>query len=183
MRRLFEYAVVILLLAGTLMALAGPTHATFAAEDQATVRAQAVEIAQDAQTLQQQAQQIEEWGLQIQAQESDQRVLDDAKQMVELARQVEQDSGSVGEMADEINYRIDHSEGTTLQLSQDIGTMADRILWTEGQIGVMANRIVDSEHLITETSRAMAQDTLALSGQMQATTNHIADLADQMSSR
>ena len=74
--------------------------------------------------------------------------------------------------ADDANDRIDHSEGTTLALSDDIGEMADRIgdmsdriLWTEGQIGVMADRIVESEHLISDSS-------LGLAGMTQDSTNN-----------
>ena len=74
--------------------------------------------------------------------------------------------------ADDANDRIDHSEGTTLALSDDIGEMADRIgdmsdriLWTEGQIGVMADRIVESEHLISNSS-------LGLTGMTQDSTNN-----------
>ena len=75
--------------------------------------------------------------------------------------------------ADDANDRIDHSEGTTLALSDDIGEMADRIgemsdriLWTETQIGDMADRIVESEHLISDSS-------LGLAGMGQDSTNTI----------
>jgi len=67
--------------------------------------------------------------------------------------------------ADDINNRIDNSEDTTLSLSDDIGEMADRILWTEGQIGEMADRIVESEYLIntgTQQSVDQVQETITL---------------------
>jgi hypothetical protein len=67
-----------------------------------------------------------------------------------LAAQTESDTASSAPTADHANQRVDNSEGTTLQLSSDIGTMADRILLTEGQIGVMADRIVVSEGMIKD---------------------------------
>lgn len=42
---------------------------------------------------------------------------------------------------------------TITELSDDIGEMADRILYTEGEIGSMADRIVDTEYLLAETTQ------------------------------
>ena len=76
--------------------------------------------------------------------------------------------------ADNANDRIDHSEDTTLALSDDIGDMADRIgdmsdriLWTEGQIGIMADRIVESENLISDSSLGLATMTQESTNQSQ----------------
>ncbi len=84
--------------------------------------------------------------------------------VVDLAAQTEQDAAQAV-TADDINQRIDNSEATTLRLSDDIGVMADRILWTEGQIGVMADRIVESEYLINDGAQQSAdqvQETITL---------------------
>ncbi len=77
--------------------------------------------------------------------------------IVALAAQTEEDAAQAV-TADDINQRIDNSEATTLRLSDDIGVMADRILWTEGQIGVMADRIVTSEELIADSALTLADD-------------------------
>jgi len=42
---------------------------------------------------------------------------------------------------------------TITELSDDIGEMADRILYTEGEIGSMADRIVNTEYLLAETTQ------------------------------
>ena len=77
--------------------------------------------------------------------------------IVALAAQTEEDAAQAV-TADDINQRIDNSEATTLRLSDDIGVMADRILWTEGQIGVMADRIVTSEELIADSALTLSDD-------------------------
>ena len=45
----------------------------------------------------------------------------------------------------------------TLQLSTDIGTMADRIIYTEELIGQMADRIVTTEAMMAQMTILMAQ--------------------------
>lgn len=45
----------------------------------------------------------------------------------------------------------------TLQLSADIGTMADRIIYTEELIGKMADRIVTTEAMLAQMTILMAQ--------------------------
>ncbi len=74
----------------------------------------------------------------------------DAGSIVALASQTESDAAAKTPNPDQANQRVDNSEATTLRLSDDIGTMADRILTTEGQIGVMADRIVVSEEMIKD---------------------------------
>ncbi len=84
--------------------------------------------------------------------------------VIALASQTEQDAAQAV-TADDINQRIDQSEATTLRLSDDIGEMADRILWTEEQIGIMADRIVESEYLINDGAQQSAdqvQETITL---------------------
>ena len=53
--------------------------------------------------------------------------------------------------ADKANTRVDHSEKTTLRLSDDIGVMADRI-W------VMADRILKMADKILETQRIQSKN-------------------------
>ena len=140
------------------------------------VGAQATQIQQQGQQLQSLYQQIDDAAAWVQQHETDPDVLALASQMAELAAQAEQDAAQLAVTAGDINYRIDHSEGTTLRLSDDIGKMADRIgemadriLWTELQIGVMADRIVHSEHLINDGT----QQTI---DQIQETLQQIGDL-------
>ena len=47
----------------------------------------------------------------------------------------------------------DDSDNTILALSDDIGEIADRILYTEEEIGIMADRIVETEYLLAETAQ------------------------------
>lgn len=108
---------------------------------------------------------IADLAAQIGQNETDEEVVVLASQMTDLARQIEQDGTQLGITADEINYRIDNSEETTLALSDDIGVMADsigsmsdRILWTELQIGDMANRIVESGYLISDSTLALVDE-------------------------
>ena len=96
--------------------------------------------------------------------ETNEDILALATQMSNLALQIEQDATQQGIVSDEINYRIDNSEQTTLALSDDIlemankiGEMADRILWTELQIGKMGDRIVESEYLISDSTLALVE--------------------------
>ena len=129
-------------------------------------------VQNDANQIYWQAQSLQTWAAQVQAQatrimntETNPEVVGLASQIVALAAQVERDAADIMVTAQDINYRIDHSEATTLRLSDDIGVMADRIgimadriLWTELQIGVMADRIVESEYLISASSLALARD-------------------------
>ncbi len=137
-------------------------------------------VHQDADRIYGQAQTIQFWAeavrldaMRIMTLESDPQVLALASQIVALAAQTERDAADIMGVAQQINYRIDHSEGTTLRLSDDIGIMADRIgimanriLWTELQIGVMADRIMASNHLISYSS-------LVLSGRIKNTTDNM----------
>ncbi len=143
--------------------------------DWAAIQQQATFIAQQAQAIATAAANIQTYAAQIQAQESDPTVVNLAAEIVALAGQTEQDAAAIAVTAEDINTRIDNSEGTTLRLSDDIGKMADRIgemadriLWTELQIGIMADRIVESEYLISDSS-------LALARMIQAETTLIAD--------
>ncbi len=135
-------------------------------------------VQNDANQIYWQAQSIQTWAgvvrskaMAIASTETDPEVVNAATQIVALAAQVERDAADIMVTAQDINYRIDHSEATTLRLSDDIGAMADRIgvmadriLWTELQIGVMADRIVESEYLISYSS-------LSLASQIKSTTD------------
>jgi hypothetical protein len=114
--------------------------------------------------MQQEAIQLQQNAAFIRDTETDPEVVQLASQIVEMASQMEQDAGNIIITASAINSRIDNSEGTTLELAQDIGVMADRIgvmadriLLTEAQIGIMADRIVMSEALISDSSLGLAQ--------------------------
>ena len=48
-------------------------------------------------------------------------------------------------------------QNTALQLSSDIGTMADRIVYTEELIGDMADRIVTTEALMAQLTLMLVQ--------------------------
>lgn len=150
-----------------LMPLLGTAQAFGATPDWQAIQADATIISSQALVLEQMAAEAKQEALTIQATETDADVLAAATSIIDLAAQVEQDAAAIAVTADDINTRIDNSEGTTLQLSQDIGEMADRIgemadriLLTEEQIGIMADRIVTSENLISA-------DTLALAAQIQ----------------
>jgi len=154
-------------------------------------------VKNDANQIYGQAQAIQMWANTVQSQATtlsmmttDPDVIAFASQIVTLAAQTEQDAAAVMVTAQDINDRIDHSEATTLRLSDDIGVMADRIgimadriLWTELQIGVMADRIVESEYLISGsalTLSAQIKDTtdqmVGSTYSMQNTTAHMQDL-------
>ncbi len=151
-------------------------------------------VQNDANQIYWQAQAIQTWAgvvrskaMAIAGTETDPEVVNAATQIVALAAQVERDAADIMVTAEDINYRIDHSEATTLRLSDDIGVMADRIgimadriLWTELQIGVMADRIVESEYLISYSSLTLAsqiKDTTDLminrTYDMQGTVTHM----------
>ena len=135
-----------------------------------SVKTQASAIQQEAQEIGRGWEQVASGVQWIQAHETDEEVIALASQMADLVAQTLQDAAQLAVTAGDINYRIDHSEATTLRLSDDIGVMADRIgemadriLWTELQIGVMADRIVHSEHLIndgTQQTIDQMQETL-----------------------
>ncbi len=162
------------------------------------VALQAAQIQQQGQQLQSLYQQIDDATAWVQQHETDPDVLALASQIAELAAQAEQDAAQLAVTAGDINYRIDHSEGTTLRLSDDIGKMADRIgemadriLWTELQIGVMADRIVHSEHLINdgtqqtidqiqESLQQIGDLTRDVMGQVAAIQQAAGSAADQM---
>ena len=140
------------------------------------VKAQATVIQQEAQEMGRRWEQIAAAVQWVQAHETDEEVAVLVAQMADLVSQAQQDAAQLAVTAGDINYRIDHSEATTLRLSDDIGKMADRIgemadriLWTELQIGVMADRIVHSEHLINDGT----QQTI---DQMQESLDQVSDL-------
>ncbi len=164
-----------LMVAVVLVGFAAVTVAPVAAyadtgTDWQAVQNDAYTIRAQAQAIQQWAQSVKAMATMIQNSETDPEVVSLASQIVALAAQTEADAAAIMVTADDINYRIDHSEATTLRLSDDIGVMADRIgvmadriLWTELQIGVMADRIVESEYLISYSSlmlSAQIKDTV-----------------------
>ncbi len=67
--------------------------------------------------------------------------------LLTLAQQVE------GDAAYQYQNTFESLIRTTLRLSDDIGLMADRILFTEEQIGLMADRIGEMADRILETQR------------------------------
>ncbi|GEM_PF-1958208 len=142
----------------------GITSGDNPAVDWERVQMDATMIGEQAAMVQSQAVQLQNWAAMIQSQESDPSLLTQAGQVMALATQMEADASAMIVTANDINTRIDNSEGTTLALSDDIGEMADRIgemadriLWTELQIGVMADRIVVSEGMISSSSLTLAQ--------------------------
>jgi len=144
------------------------------------IQAQATAIARDAATVVTTSQRIQAYAAQIQANENDLAVSAWAADIIALASQTEQDAAAIVVTANEINTRIDNSEGTTLALSDDIGAMADRIgemadriLWTELQIGVMADRIVESEYLISGSSLSLARMIVASNETLSGHTHRI----------
>lgn len=123
----------------------------------------------------------------IQATETDPTVIDSANQIIALASQVEQDAADIMSLAQDINTRIDNSEGTTLQLAYEIGIMADRIgemanriLWTELQIGIMADRIVESEYLISDSTLALADNITVMNSDYVGLANNIVSATVQI---
>ena len=160
-----------------------PTAPAAPTPDWQTVKSQSNQIQHQAQQVQPAFQQIADDAAQIKQNETDPDVVSLASQIADLAAQAEQDAAQIAVTANDINYRIDHSEATTLRLSDDIGKMADRIgemadriLWTEGQIGVMADRIVHSEHLINNGT----QQTI---DQIQETLKQITDWTNDMAAQ
>ncbi len=124
-----------------------------------TIQAQAMFNAAQAAVIRQDA-------TKIQSNESNPAVVGWATQIIALATQMEMDANALAIAADDVNTRIDNSEGTTLGLSADIlrmageiGVMADRILVTEDNIGIMADRIVGSEYMINSSSLVLAART------------------------
>ena len=161
--------------------------AAFFSPDWDTIQADATQIGLDAQTLQTQAARMRQEAEAIQAVETDPAVLAATTQIIDLASQIEADAAAIAVTADDINTRIDNSEGTTLELAADIGEMADRIgemadriLWTEGQIGIMADRIVTSEHLISDSSLTLAQDIQQISLEGSTLSRNILDLVSDL---
>ncbi len=159
------------------------TPSSPATPDWQSVKSQASAIQQKATEVQPAFQKIADAAAQIKQNETDPNVRSLASQIADLAAQAEQDAAQIAVTASDINYRIDHSEATTLRLSDDIGKMADRIgemadriLWTEGQIGVMADRIVHSEHLINDGT----QQTI---DQIQETLKQITDWTNEMAAQ
>jgi len=158
----FIFALVALTLAA--LPVVKIAHASSNTPDWSAVQANVFEIQNQAVAMQQEATQLRQNAEFIRDTETDPEVVQLASQIVDLATQMEQDAGGIIATTGAINSRIDNSEGTTLQLSQDIGVMADRIgvmadriLLTEAQIGIMADRIVMSEALISDSSLGLAQ--------------------------
>jgi len=58
---------------------------------------------------------------------------------------------------------MDHTAALISKLSDDVGTMADRILTMEERIGFMADRIVKTEELMAKLTAALANKELELS--------------------
>ncbi len=158
-----------------------PTAVPTATADWSSVEAQAEAIQRRAQQMQPALAQVAEAAKQIRQNETDPDVTALASQIADLAAQAQQEASQLAITANDINYRIDHSEATTLRLSDDIGKMADRIgkmadriLWTEGQIGVMADRIVHSEHLINDGTQQTIDQIQETIKQIDAWTRDIA---------
>ncbi len=187
MKKIILTLTVIALAFGAILTPNVTAKAAFFGPDWDAVQAAATQIGLDAQTLSEQAAQMKANAQAIQAVENDPEVLDAAAQIITLATQIETDAANIAVTADDINRRIDHSEGTTLQLAADIGLMADRIgemadriLWTELQIGVMADRIVTSEYLISDSSLTLAEGISNLSQSGVALTNNVLALTVQI---
>lgn len=187
MKKIILTLTVIALAFSALLAPNVTAKAAFFGPDWDVVQAAATQIGLDAQTLSAQAAQMKANAQVIQAVENDPAVLDAAGQIITLATQIENDAADIAVTADDINQRIDNSEGTTLQLAADIGVMADRIgemadriLWTESQIGVMADRIVTSENLISDSSLTLAADIFNLSQSGVTLANDILALTAQI---
>ena len=149
--------------------LSQPTAPAAPTPDWQTVKSQSDQIQRQAQQVQPAFQRIADAAAQIKQNETDPDVVSLASQIADLAAQAEQDAAQIAVTANDINYRIDHSEATTLRLSDDIGKMADRI-------GEMADRIVHSEHLINNGT----QQTI---DQIQETLKQITDWTNDMASQ
>ena len=155
------------LLALALLLLPRASFAWVGDPDWEKIQEDASRIHRQAVTLENEAFQMRLMAQQARDMETDPDVIRDLDGIIAAAMDIEQDAASIAVTADDINYRIDHSEATTLSLADDIGEMADRIgemadriLWTEGQIGIMSDRIVVSEFLVSD-------NTLALVGSIQ----------------
>ncbi len=169
-----------MVLSMVLLPVAMPTYAFGGTTNWNEIQADATLIHQQALTLEQEAFQMRQRALTIQQTETDPEVIALAGSIVELAAQVERDAAAIAVTADDINQRIDNSEVTTLALSSDIGEMADRIgemadriLWTELQIGIMSDRIVVSEYLISDSTLALVADIQQLNHSMTSLSDSI----------
>ncbi len=170
------------------LVLSGPTVVRAdTGTDWMAVKADANRIYTQAQSIQMWAGWVRSRAMTIAATENDPQVVALASQIVALAAQTERDAADIMVTAQDINYRIDHSEATTLRLSDDIGVMADRIgvmadriLWTELQIGVMADRIVESEYLISYSSLTLAAQIKDTNDQMIAKTYELQNTVAHM---
>ena len=67
-------------------------------------------------------------------------------------------ANSVDNSENNTNTRVDHSEKTTLRLSDDIGKMADRIWKMADRIGIMANRILIMADKILKTQEIQSKN-------------------------
>jgi len=187
MKKLILIAAVTALIFGVTLVPNQKAEAAFFGPDWSSIQQDASQISTDAQILEVQAAQVRMNAEAIQALETDPEVLEAAVQIIELASQVEADAAAIVVTAEDINSRIDNSEGTTLQLAAEIGEMADRIgemadriLWTEGQIGIMADRIVESEYLISSTSLDLAGESAELSDSGVGLAQNILSLVSQI---
>ncbi len=152
------------LLALTLLLLPRASFAWGGGPDWQQIQEDANRIHDQAVTLEDEALQMRLMAQQARDVETDPDVLRNLDDIIAAAMDIEQDAASIAVTADDINNRIDHSEATTLFLADDIGVMANRIgemanriLWTEGQIGVMADRIVVSEFLISDSTLTLVR--------------------------
>jgi TolA-binding protein len=178
------FAFIVLSLA--ILPFAAPTHAFGGfATDWDTIQSDATIIHDQALTLEQEAFQMTQMAQTIQLTETDPEIVALAGDIIDMAGQIEQDAAAIAVTADDINVRINNSEGTTLALSDDIGEMAnrigemaDRILWTELQIGVMSDRIVESEYLISDSTLSLVNEMQETNSTMTSQTK-ILQAADQ----
>ena len=139
------------LLALILLLLPRASFAWGGGPDWQQIQTDANRIHEQAITLEDEAFQMRLMAQQARDMETNPDIIRDLDGIIAAARDIEQDAAAIAVAAGDINYRIDHSEITTLSLAEDIGKMANRILWTEGQIGIMSDRIVVSEFLISES--------------------------------
>ena len=152
------------LLALILLLLPRASFAWGGGPDWQQIQTDANRIHEQAVTLEDEAFQMRLMAQQARDTETNPDVIRDLDGIIAAARDIEQDAAAIAVTADDINYRIDHSEVTTLSLAEDIGEMANRIgemanriLWTEGQIGIMSDRIVVSEFLISESALTLVR--------------------------
>ncbi len=102
------------------------------------------------------------------------KLLDDSVRLsqvvVELSQGIEHLADKVeGDSAGEYRNTLQIMTRSMLRLSDDIGVMADRILFTEEQIGIMADRIGEMADRILETQRIQNENI----ARVQATTNRV----------